>query len=76
MLRELRELLNEQLGCLFGVISMKGTILLCSDSSQEGKDFEQFDKLVKDTNDKPAVDGLIFTKIKAIRNVQYYVFVE
>jgi carbohydrate diacid regulator len=46
---------------------MKGTILLCSDSSQEGKDFEQFDKLV---------NGLIFTKIKAIRNVQYYVFVE
>jgi carbohydrate diacid regulator len=76
LLRELRELLNEQLGCLFGVISTKGTILLCSDSSQEGKDFDQFDKLVKDTNDKPAVDGLIFTKIKAIRNVQYYVFVE
>jgi len=76
LLRELRELLNEQLECLFGIISMKGTIILCSDVSQEGKDFEKFDELVKNTKDKPAIDGLIFTKIKAIKNVQYYVFVE
>jgi len=60
LLRELRELLNEQLECLFGIISMKGTIILCSDVSQEGKDFEKFDELVKNTKDKPAIDGLIF----------------
>lgn len=76
LLRELRERLNEQLECLFGIVGMKGTILLCSDISQEGKDFEKFDELIKNTKEKPAIDGLIFTKIKAIKNVQYYVFVE
>ena len=76
MLRELRERLNEQLGCLFGIVSMKGTILLCSDVSKEGKDFEKFDELVKNTKDKTTIDGFIFTKIKAIKNMQYFVFIE
>lgn len=76
MLKELREQLKEQLGCLFGIVGIKGTILLSSDASQEGTDFAKLDELAKNTKEKIAVDGLIFTKIKAIKNSQYYVFVE
>lgn len=76
MLKELGDQLNEQLGCLFGIVGTKGTILMCSDSSQEGKEFAGFNELADNTKDKIAIDGLIFTKIKVIRNVQYYVFVE
>lgn len=76
MLKELREQLNEQLGCLFGIVGMKGTILLCSDTSQEGKEFVRFDELAKNTKEKIAIEGLVLTKIKAVKNVQYFVFVE
>jgi carbohydrate diacid regulator len=76
LLKELGDQLNEQLGCLFGIVGTKGTILMCSDSSQEGKEFARFNELTDNTKDKVAIDRLIFTKIKVIRNVQYYVFVE
>jgi len=76
LLEELRESLKEQLKYLFGVVGASGKMLMCSDKSQEASDFAHFQELTNSTKEKTYIKGLIFTKIKSVKNTQYFVFIE